>query len=97
MRSAKQQGIDLTPDQLVQHVESSRYTGYHTLANSLEGEELIDFLGKDVIKKIRSADLKRLKGKGSPKPTSSSSTPSKKREKSSKPMDPYEAMRKAGL
>ena len=98
MRSAKQQGVDLTPDELVQHVESSRYTGYHTLANSLEGEELIDFLGKDVIKKIRSADLKRLRGKGAkPKSPSSSQPSTKKREKSSKTMDPYEAMRKAGL
>ena len=74
-------------------MHTSRLTGYHTLANSLEGEELIDFLGKDVIKKIRRADLKRLKGTASSdKPTTKA--PAKSRQKKGKAVDPYEALRK---
>ena len=96
MRSAKQQGIDVTPDELVAHVETSRYAGFHTMANSLEGEQLIEFMGKDVVNKIRRADLKRLKGntKKSTEPTPNRA-PSEKKEKRGKSMDPYEAMRLA--
>tara|TARA_R110002126_G_scaffold42101_1_gene121974 strand:- start:10 stop:1035 length:1026 start_codon:yes stop_codon:yes gene_type:complete len=95
MRSAKQQGIDLTPDELVQHVETSRYAGYRTLANGLEGEQLIEFMGKDVVNKIRKADLKRLKGKNTPKQKAPSTSPVEKKKKERKIQDPYEAARNA--
>ena len=94
MRSAKQQGVDVTPDELVQHVESSRYTGYHALANGLEGEELIGFLGKDVVNKIRRADLKRLKGSNKAKENPTPRASKEKTEKKGERMDPYESLQK---
>lgn len=63
MRAAKEQGEDVTPQELVEHIQSNRFKQYHTLANEFEGEELIEFLGKDVVNKIRKADLERLRNK----------------------------------
>lgn len=63
MRAAKEQGEDVTPQELVEHIQSNRFKQYHTLANQFEGDELIEFLGKDVVNKIRKADLERLRGK----------------------------------
>lgn len=94
MRAASEQGIDVTPDQLVEHVEHSRYAGYHALANGMEGEDLISFLGESVVNKIRKADLKRIKAKqkaANPKQVSQPS--SKPKSKESKFVDPYDSLR----
>lgn len=63
MRAAKENGEDVTPQDLVEHIQSNRFKQYHTLANQFEGDELIEFLGKDVVNKIRKADLERLRSK----------------------------------
>lgn len=63
MRAAKEQGEDVSPAELAQHIESNRFRQFHTLANQFEGQQLIDFLGKDVINKIRKADLESLRSK----------------------------------
>ena len=63
MRAAKEQGEDVSPAELAQHIESNRFRQYHMLANQFEGQQLIDFLGKDVINKIRKADLESLRSK----------------------------------
>lgn len=63
MRAAKEQGEDVTAQDLVEHIQSNRFKQYHMLANQFEGDELIEFLGKDVVAKIRKADLERLRSK----------------------------------
>lgn len=60
MRSAKDNGLDITPEELVQHVENKRYKEYHTLVNSFDGDQLVSFLGEDLVNKIRKYDLARL-------------------------------------
>ena len=59
-RMAKQQGHEVTPEELSSHVEQKQLSTLHAAANSLSGEELISFLGEAVIKKMRAADLARL-------------------------------------
>lgn len=61
MRSAKERGIEVTPEELVENLHNSRFQQYYTLANTFAGDELLEFLGDDVVKKIRQADLARLK------------------------------------
>jgi hypothetical protein len=61
MRAAKERGEEVSPDELVEHVHNSRFKQMYTLANQFEGEELIEFLGEEVVKRLRKADLARLK------------------------------------
>ena len=65
MRTAKEQGEDVDASELAQFIETNRFKQYHSLANQFDGDQLIEFLGKDVLKKIRKADLERLRGKRS--------------------------------
>lgn len=53
-----------TPDvaELVAHVENKSLKGYHSLAHSLEADELVSFLGDEIVNKIRKYDLNRLRG-----------------------------------
>ncbi len=60
MRAAKEQGHEVTPEQLAQHVENKRYKEYHSLVNHFDGEELVSFLGEELVNKIRKYDLGRL-------------------------------------
>jgi hypothetical protein len=61
LRAAKERGIEVSSEDLAKHVHSKYHKSMYSLANSLEGEDLIGFLGEDVVKKIRKADLARLK------------------------------------
>ena len=61
LRAAKERGIEVTPEEIVEHIHNSRFQQYYTLANQFEGDELLEFLGEDVVRKIRKADLARLK------------------------------------
>lgn len=61
MRAAREQKIDVTPDELVEHVHNIRFKQFYTLANTMEGGELIEFLGPDVLKRIRKHDLEQLR------------------------------------
>ena len=89
MRAAKEQGEDVSPQDLVEHLQSNRFRQYHTLANQFEGEELIEFLGKDVVNKIRKADLERLRGKRqSPAQSWKAEAPSVPQDKKSKFINP---------
>lgn len=65
MRTAKEQGEDVDAAELAQFIETNRFKQYHSLANQFDGDQLIEFLGKDVLNKIRKADLERLRGKRS--------------------------------
>lgn len=63
MRTLRAQGEDATPEEIAQHVENRKYKEFYSLANTLEGEDLVKFLGEDVVKKIRKFDLSRLERK----------------------------------
>lgn len=95
MRAAKERGIEVSADELAKHAETKYQKAMYALANTLEGEDLISFLGDDVIKKIRKADLARLRSKDQP---TKQHTQENWESKSSKPkerMDPYEARERA--
>jgi hypothetical protein len=61
MRLCKDAGYEITPQELAQHVEKKNIKTYHTLAGRLEGDDLISFLGEEIVQKIRRADLSRIK------------------------------------
>lgn len=96
MRAAKERGIEVSAEELAKHAETKYQKAMYALANTLDGEDLIGFLGESVIKKIRKADLARLKA-------NNQQTQSHKQEdwdapKSSgqrKPMDAYAAREQA--
>lgn len=55
-------------EELARHVEEKYFKGLYSLAETLDGEELVNFLGESLVKKIRKYDLGRLTGK-SPSPS----------------------------
>jgi hypothetical protein len=60
-RAVKEQtGEAPTVEELASHVEQKYFKGMYNLADSLDGEELVKFLGDQVVKKIRKYDLSRL-------------------------------------
>jgi hypothetical protein len=62
-RACKEQGETPTPEELAQHVEQKYFKGLYSLAETLDGEELVQFLGEGLVKKIRKYDLSRLSSK----------------------------------
>jgi len=91
MRAAKEAGEDVSPDELVKHIHNSRFQQFYTLANQFEGDDLIGFLGESVVKKLRQADLARLKKGREPKQHKSDSWANAESSKPAKRMDAYEA------
>ena len=61
-------------NELAQHVEQKYFKGLYELANTLEGDELVQFLGPQIIKKLRAYDLGQLTKKSSNFEPSSSKT-----------------------
>lgn len=61
MRLCKDAGYEVTPEELAKHVENKNLRTYQGLAQRLEGDELISFLGEEIVQKIRRADLTRIK------------------------------------
>jgi len=57
MRVCKENGTEVTAQDLVAHVHQSRFSQMYMLAQQFKGPELIEFLGPEVIKRIREADL----------------------------------------
>lgn len=96
MRAAKERGIEVSAEDLAKHAETKYQKAMYSLANTLEGEDLISFLGEDVIKKIRKADLARLKA-NSPQTQSykQDSWDAPQSKGSKKPMDAYAAREQA--
>ncbi len=63
-RLAKQNGEEMpSAEELASHVENSRLKQYHSVAQTLDGEDLIKFLGETIVNKIRKTDLARLRAK----------------------------------
>lgn len=63
MRLCKQAGYDVSPKELADHVESRFMNSYKALTGSMEGEDLVNFLGGDIVKKIRLYDLSQLEAR----------------------------------
>lgn len=98
LRAAKERGIEVAPEELAKHAESRYHKGMYALANRLEGEDLISFLGEDVVKKIRKADLTRLKANDQTVKThknDSWESADSSSKKSPSRVDPYEARERA--
>jgi hypothetical protein len=66
LRVAKERGLEVGAEELAKHAEAKYQKAMYSLANTLEGEDLISFLGEEVVKKIRKADLARLKANNQP-------------------------------
>jgi len=97
MRAAAEQGESVTADQLVEHVHNQRFQQFYALANQFDGPELIDFLGEAVVKKIRQADLAKLRA-GRGEGVSQRTQPGRSQpagDKRAPPVDAYEMIRRA--
>lgn len=61
MRKARERGESVTPEELVEHVHNTRFRQLYTLAHQFNGDDLLEFLGDEIVNRIRKADLARLK------------------------------------
>lgn len=61
MRQCLLQGIDVTPAQIVQHLETTHLKNLRDTANQYDASELVSYLGPDVIRKLREHDLAELR------------------------------------
>lgn len=61
MRACKARGEDVTAEDLVQHIHNNRFHQMYTLAHQYEGDQLIEFLGEEIVNRIRKADIERIK------------------------------------
>ena len=93
MRAAKERGEDVSPQELVEHVHNNRFHQMYTLAHQYQGEELIDFLGEEIVNRIRKHDLARLKSSRNPQAThkSESWADNSKQQERPKTMDSFQA------
>jgi hypothetical protein len=66
MRAAKERGDEPTAVEIAEHIHNQRFQQFYTLAHQFEGPELIDFLGDEIVNRIRKADLARLRGAREP-------------------------------
>lgn len=83
-RLAKQQGYEPDPQELAQAVEDKYFKNMYAAASTLDGESLVNFLGADVLKKIRQYDLGKLSSKAAAPQTPASWEPSAPQTKSDK-------------
>ena len=93
MRAAKERGEEVSPQELVEHVHNNRFHQMYTLAHQYEGEQLIEFLGEEIVNRIRKHDLARLKSSRNPQAThkSDSWVDSSKQQERPKTMDSFQA------
>ena len=66
MRVCAEQGIEATPEQIARHVEGRKLNNFIQVAQRLDGDQLLEFLGDEVTNRIRKADLSRLRGSNKP-------------------------------
>ena len=57
---AMEQGIEVPPEQLAQHVRKEMEGGLRGRLKAMKPEELIEWVGEDLLKAIRKADLERV-------------------------------------
>jgi hypothetical protein len=59
-RLCRQAGHNPSPKEIAEHVESRFMASYQGITETLSGEDLVKFLGKGIIKKLREYDLGQL-------------------------------------
>ena len=59
--TALNEGIDIEPEDLVEHVKNDIQTEMSTIASKMSGEELYNMLGEETCAKLREYDLSRVK------------------------------------
>jgi hypothetical protein len=59
MRTARANGENPDPSEIAKHVETKYLKAMHSLAGSMEGDSLLDFLGPDLVKKVNKAYLSK--------------------------------------
>lgn len=94
MRLCKQAGYDVTPQDLANHVESRFMSSYKNLTESMEGEDLVHFLGKDIVNKIRKYDLANLESRRQVKEPDTAEEWDKPASRSRAAVDPRALLRK---
>lgn len=74
MEQANRAGIDVPIETIANLVKQDKLADTHYVLSSMEGEQLIKYVGEEIINKIRKADLARMRG-GAPKPESAAAAP----------------------
>jgi hypothetical protein len=62
-RLCRDAGHNPSPKEIAEHVESRFMSSYQGLTETLSGEDLVKFLGKGIIKKLREYDLGQLESR----------------------------------
>jgi hypothetical protein len=62
-RLCREAGHNPSPKEIAEHVESRFMSSYQGLTETLSGEDLVKFLGKGIIKKLREYDLSQLENR----------------------------------
>lgn len=95
MRLCKEAGHDVTPAELAKHVEDRFMNSYKSLTENMSGEDLVGFLGKDIITKLRQYDLGQLEARrGNRSPEVSSNWEASSQRQKREFTDPRSLMRK---
>jgi hypothetical protein len=68
-------GLELGPDQLAKIVREDYIAEQKALFGQAEGDQLLDMLGEDIVKKLSKAQISRLKAKSVPGRAATSNTP----------------------
>lgn len=93
MQEALETGIEVTPDGLAGALRSHIEEELHGTLGQLQGERIIQFLGPELMKRIRIADLAQLKASNAPlrpQPTGMQSSP---RRNGQENLDPWQLIR----
>lgn len=61
LRVCRQQGYDVTPQEIADHIQSTHFNRYAALADAHDGESLSKLLGEKVVKKLVEHEIKRLR------------------------------------
>lgn len=63
MRAGLERGEEISAEEAVEHLHNTRFNQMYQLAHQYEGNDLIEFLGEEIVGRIRRADLDRLNTK----------------------------------
>lgn len=91
LRTARAAGENPDPAELADHVNRKYYKAMHGVASSLDGNELLDFLGADIVKKINKAFLAKHKGQEQQTQQFKNDEVVERPKQRSKHIDPYTA------
>lgn len=101
MRTARAQGENPDPAEIAKAVETKYLKAMHSIANSFDGDGLLDFLGPDLVKKVNKAYLAKHKSSQEVPAQQFKNDDIAERKQVPKRMDPYsareEVRRKLGL